>query len=545
MILFLAFVLAQEVDLDALTLAGGAKRTSAGLEFTGPGQAAEGPSPKVDGIEAMTVAVWVKPLRRGEQLFVHRGTPETAPSGDRLFRPQPDWVNFVLGTDERGFLMGTIHGNGRMPFIFVTLNEVPTHGWSRLVLVKDAAGFQHFYMNGALVCSDREAAAAGVVRPFRDTAPGEPLRVSVPLGGSVRGVSIVPRALSPEEIRRDAEGAPPPPAPVELRDIDLKPRPDLWPEPVTARSWPGHRERILRGMREIFGDGPSEKLPPDPKVLSEEDRGTYVRRKVSIQVQADDRMPAWLLIPKKRASRVPAVVCFYGTTRGQGKDTTVGLTGEKNRGFAVDMVEAGFVALAPDYLRDGERVRPGRKPYDSTDFYAAFPDWSIHGKDTWDTMRAIDYLQSLDVVDPDRIGMVGHSYGGHSTIFTAAVEPRIKAAWANGPVSDFVQHGMHWATPKGGGSSQSLPAMRPYLLEGRRPPITFYEVTALIAPRALVVGQAVGERRPMEEENHAAVKAVYEALGVPARVRYVWYPGDHDFPPHVRRAAVDFFKREL
>ena len=63
------------------------------------------------------------------------------------------------------------------------------------------------------------------------------------------------------------------------------------------------------------------------------------------------------------------------------------------------MAEAGFVAIAPDYLRDSERIKPGRRPYDTTDFYNEFPDWSIHGKDVWDTMRAIDYLETLDIVD--------------------------------------------------------------------------------------------------------------------------------------------------
>lgn len=74
-------------------------------------------------------------------------------------------------------------------------------------------------------------------------------------------------------------------------------------------------------------------------------------------------------------------------------------------------------------------------------------------------------------------------------------------------------------------------------------PITFYQFTALIAPRPLLVGQAVGERRPMEEENYAAVKEVYDALGEPQRVSYQWYAGDHDFPPEMRRAAVEWFKR--
>src|SRR5204862_8021760 len=197
-------------------------------------------------------------------------------------------------------------------------------------------------------------------------------------------------------------------------------------------------------------------------------------------------------------------------------------------------------------LRDGERVTPGKRPYDTSEFYAKFPNWSIHGKDAWDTMRAIDYLQTLDFVDPEKIGMVGHSYGGLSTIFAAAMEPRIKACGANGPVSDFIHHGMHWAVPKGGSGSQSLPAMRPYILDRTlAPPLTFYEVTSLIAPRALAVGQAVGERRPMEEENCAAVSDVYRALDASDRVKYVWAPGDHDFPPHLRQEAVDWFRRWL
>jgi acetyl esterase/lipase len=506
---------------------------SAELEFSG----------KLDGIEAMTVGAWVYPKRRGEQVFFSRGLPQCGPNGERMFRPDDKWVNFLLGTDAHGFMMGTIHGNGSMPFPYVTLNEVPIDSWSQLVIVKDAKGFQKFYRNGTLVCSDAESCHAGKVRPFRDRERGEPLRLAVAQGGRIGEAWIHSRELSADEIRRDFEDkrqkyAPAlPAAPVLRRAMDARP---------SAELRPFDRDRVLQGVRRIFGEMPTEKVALDPKVVSEEDCGTYVRRKVSLQVQADDRMPAYLLLPKNRKGRVPAIVCFYGTTAGEGKLTTVGLTPHKNRAFAVDMVEAGFVAFAPDYLRDGERATPGKRPYDTTEFYAKFPDWSIHGKDVWDTMRAVDYLQTLDAVDPERIGMVGHSYGGHSTIFAAALEPRIKAAWANGPVSDFIHHGMHWAVPKGGGSSQSLPAMRPYILDrSLTPPLTFYEMTSLVAPRALAVGQAVGERRPMEEENCAAVGEVYRALGASDRVSYVWYPGDHDFPPHVRKEAVAWFQRWL
>ena len=87
--------------------------------------------------------------------------------------------------------------------------------------------------------------------------------------------------------------------------------------------------------------------------------------------------------------------------------------------------------------------------------------------------------------------------------------------------------------------SQQLPRLDPTLPI----PVTFYEWTALIAPRPLWVGQAVGERRPNEEENHAAVKQVYEALGRSDQVRYVWYAGDHDFPPEARLAAVEWLRQ--
>ena len=553
-----------ETGDDGVRLVNGAERVAGhfggAIEFTHHLQYAEIPfSRKLDGITALTVGGWFFPRRAGEQYFLFRGLPEVGPQGERIFRPNERWVNFALGTDQHGFLLGVVHGNGTMPFPHVTLDEVPFDGWSQIAVVKDARGFQKFYRNGVLVHSDEGSSYAPKIRPFSDKTDGEPLRLAMPLGGLVGEAWVHPRELSADEIRRDFEqkkekyNPATPPTPIALREMNAHHAAGLWKNAITRETWAGERKRILEGVSKVLGRTPLEKAPLDPHVLGEEDCGSYVRRKVSIQVQPGDRMPAYLLIPKHVKGRVPAIVCFYGTTSGAGKETTVGLSGgrpgsapERNRAFAIDMAEAGFVAFAADYLRDGERVKPGRRPYDTTDFYEQFPEWSIHGKDAWDTSRAIDYLQTLDFVDGDRIGMVGHSYGGHSTIFTAALDERIRAAWANGPVSEFRHHGMHWGVPKGAGNSQSMPAMRPYVLDHTlRIPVTFYEFTSLIAPRPLAVGQAVGERRPMEEENHAAVKQVYEALGAGDRVKYVWYAGDHDFPAPARAAAVEWFTRWL
>lgn len=537
-----------------------------GLEFTNAAQAAElGPEhqtelgKKLDGIRAMTAGGWFFCRCSGEQTLFCRGLPEVAPLGERMFRPRDHYVNFCLGTDQHGFFYGTVNGNGSMPFPLVTLNEVRINTWNQLVAVKDAEGYQKFYQNGTLIHTDRDSAWGGKVWPFRETGTGEvePVRLAVPLGGLIAEAWVFPRALSAAEVRQDylAKKGRYKPAhpgrPILLREMDAHPVPDLWKDPVTAQSWPKECERIHAGALKVLGPFPKEKVPLDPQVHGEEDCGTYLRRKVSFAVQPGDRMPAYLLIPKRLPGRVPAVICFYGTTSGAGKETTVGLSGpqpgtppRKNRAFAVDMVEAGFVAFAADYLRDGERVRPGQKPYDSTAFYRQYPDWSVVGKDAWDNSRAVDYLQALDFVAPEKIGMVGHSYGGHSTIFAAALEPRIKVAVANGPVSGFRDHGLHWGRPLGAGGGEYIRGLRPYVLDHTLlTPVTFYEFTALIAPRPLLVGQAVGERRPREEERYAAVSQVYRALGHGDRVRYLWYAGDHDFPPMARQEAVAWFRR--
>jgi hypothetical protein len=379
----------------------GTRRVSGGfgtaLEFNAPLQWAEFPiSNKFDKLTEMTMGGWFFLRRSGEQYFFSRGLPADGPNGERMFRPEKDWVNFVLGTDQRGFLLGTINGNGTMPFPYVTLEELSIDEWHQLVVSKDARGHHHFYHNGKPIHSSTSRMTSGIVHPFNDGGAGEPIRLIMPGGGMVAEAWVFGRRLSDEEIAADfaAKKVKYKPAlanaPVLLREMNAHYRGGLWKEPPSKQNWEKERARIESAALEILGPSPQEKVPLNPQIENEEEMGTYLRRKVSIQVQPNDRMPGYLLIPKNRKGRVPAVLCFYGTSGGAGKNTTVGISGlqpdskpHPNLSFAVDLVEAGFVAFAADYLRDGERVRPGRRPYDTTDFYKEFPEWSTVGKDVW------------------------------------------------------------------------------------------------------------------------------------------------------------------
>src|SRR5262245_36265978 len=179
--LFLDFLEPQPVRLT------GARHERSGtngwLAFHSPTQFANTNwSGRLKGAKACSIGGWFFIQRRGEQVFFARGLPETAPGGERVFRPAGDWVNFFLGTDQHGFLMGCLNGNSRMPFPLVTLSDVADGQWHQLVLVKDARGGQQFYHNGAMVHTDAAAEAAGQVWPIFESEEGEALRRTLPSG---------------------------------------------------------------------------------------------------------------------------------------------------------------------------------------------------------------------------------------------------------------------------------------------------------------------------------------------------------------------------
>ena len=193
------------MDQTDLRLAHGVRRIADSfggvLEFTNALQYAELTfARKLDAIEAATIGGWFYPRRAGEGAWMFRGVPEIAPLGERRFVPAKDWVNFMLGTDQRGFFMACLNGNGEMPFPLVTLEEPRINAWHQLVLVKDAEGGQKFYHNGTLVHSDADSCWAGKVWPFHDTADGEPLRLAMPQGGFIGEVWVAKRALAAAEI---------------------------------------------------------------------------------------------------------------------------------------------------------------------------------------------------------------------------------------------------------------------------------------------------------------------------------------------------------
>jgi dienelactone hydrolase len=302
------------------------------------------------------------------------------------------------------------------------------------------------------------------------------------------------------------------------------------------------REHTLEGMSLAMGPLPDSlrRCPLDPEVLSEVDRGTYVERRISFAAEPGDRVPALLLVPQKQPRR-PAMLCLHQTT-GIGKGEPAGLGGLPNLHYAKELAEAGFVCLVPDYPSFGDY------PYDFATKGAAAGYVSGSMKAVWNNLRAVDLLQSLPEVDPDRIGCIGHSLGGHNSLFTAAFDQRLKAVVTSCGFTGF--HDYYGGRLAGWTSDRYMPRIRDlYGNDPDRVPFDFQEVLGAIAPRAVFVSAPLqdgnfdnaGVRKVMEEAGR--VYAVYNAAAGALRAEYP--ECGHDFPPDVRQQVREWLMERL
>ena len=253
----------------------------------------------------------------------------------------------------------------------------------------------------------------------------------------------------------------------------------------TKDDWRKRRAVLKQRYLELLRDEHKPEKPPlDLKVHDEVVvDGLYRRQLVSYAVEADERAHAYLGIPLQLAGRAPAIVVLHGTYA-HGKKRAAGLIDNPDKAYLDHLCRRGFVVIAPEHFVSGHRIPP-QGPYETGQFYTKHPQWTAVGKFTYEHSIAIDVLQSLEQVDDDRIGALGHSLGGHGTFFLAAYDERIKASACNCGAAFFRHNPRVEAWSRNQWYVYFKP-IRAGLLKGEMPPIDFHEIISLIAPRAFM-----------------------------------------------------------
>lgn len=321
------------------------------------------------------------------------------------------------------------------------------------------------------------------------------------------------------------------------------------PAPVkTTEDWARRRAEIARGMEQVMGKlpGAEKRCPLDVKVEEEVDCGKYVRRKLTYQSEPGSRVPAYLCIPKAvldGKTKVPAVLCLHPTDNTVGHGVVVGLGGKENRQYASELAERGYVTLAPSY--------PLLAKYQPDLKKLGWESGTL--KAVWDNMRGLDYLETLPFVDAKAgFATIGHSLGGHNSVYTAVFDPRLKVIVSSCGLDSYLDYyngdEKNWMPERGWCQTRYMLKLANYKGRLKDIPFDFHEMIGALAPRHVFIVAPLKDsnfKHDSVDRIAAAAKPIFKLHGHEDRLRVTHPDAPHDFPNESRDEAYKLFDSVL
>lgn len=249
----------------------------------------------------------------------------------------------------------------------------------------------------------------------------------------------------------------------------------------------------------------------------------YTRQKIEYDSYGD-KVSAFLLLPETLGNN-PAILINHQHNREHhlGKSEVCGLAGNPLQAFGPELAKKGFVVLAPDAICFEERRED--PSVEGFDFWQHFHEMCyriIKGeylmkKVLEDAMNGITLLSGLEFVDNTRIGTLGHSMGGNTVLFLAALDERIAYSCASGSACTYENR---MRNNVGIEMSSVIP--------------NFYDkydiddLVSCVAPRRLLIVSAEDDKYSKNAdyivEEAGAVFSKYDAI---QNLHHKRYPGGH------------------
>lgn len=309
----------------------------------------------------------------------------------------------------------------------------------------------------------------------------------------------------------------------------------------TPGDWAKRREEIKTYWHGLMGAWPPIIANPKVEYLEKQEIDGIPISRIRIETAPGRQVnDAYLLKPAKGTGPFPAVVVVFYEA-----NTAIGKGKSEYRDYAIQLAKRGFVTLSlggdPNtYYPDKERCR--------------IQPLSFHA---YEAANCHSFLAGLPDVDKNRIGVVGHSYGGKWAMFAACLhEPFACGAWSDpGIVFDEKKPNVNYWEPWYLGFDPALKEQRkrgvPDNANGRTGPYKklmaegrdLTDLHALMAPRPFFVsGGSEDPPKRWESLNHSV--AVNRLLGAENRVGMTNRP-DHSPNAKDNEVLYRFFEFAL
>ena len=262
----------------------------------------------------------------------------------------------------------------------------------------------------------------------------------------------------------------------------------------------------------------------------------YTRQLISYE-SAGDKVSAFFLLPDTLKNN-PAVLINHQHNREHhlGKSEVCGLAGNPLQAFGSELARKGFVVLAPDSICFEERRKdPTVEGFDFGQHFQEMCYRVITGEFLMkrvltDAMNGVSLLTSLPFVDADRIGTLGHSYGGNTVLFLSALDERISFACASGSACSFEYRMKH-------GTGIEMASVIPNF-HGK---YDIDDLVALTAPRKLLIVSSDEDKYSMDApEIVEKAGKTYAGLGVAQNLNHKRYSGGHGLTKERFRDIIEW-----
>ncbi|MCH7687907.1 MAG: acetylxylan esterase, partial [Planctomycetes bacterium] len=318
-----------------------------------------------------------------------------------------------------------------------------------------------------------------------------------------------------------------------------------WSPPTTKAAWEAEAKRLRKQVLVSNGLWP---MPPkralQPVVYGKVDRGDYTVEKVFFASHPGHYVTGSLFRPKKIDGKAPGILSphghwanarFYDAGDEKAKqqidkaaETFDAAAHHHIQARMVQLARMGCVVFHYDMVgySDSQQI-PHRQGF--TDVEAGLRLQNFMGLQTFNSIRALDFLTSLPEVDSKRIGVTGASGGGTQTFMICAIDPRPAAAFPAVMVSTNMQGGCVCENAE-------------YLRLG----INNIAIAALFAPKPMAMSGAHDWTIDIETKGLPELRQVYSLYGKRDFVHAQCFPQfNHNYNQLSRTLMYNWFNTHL
>ena len=297
------------------------------------------------------------------------------------------------------------------------------------------------------------------------------------------------------------------------------------PSFATLDEWKARRAGLQKQVLSAAGLLPfPARNPLNAQVFGRIENKDYSIEKVYIETLPGFYLAGNLYRPLGRKGPFPGMLAPHGHAQ-YGRLEDGELFSVPSRG--INHARQGYVVFAYDMIGYNDTMQLphvfGNTPQEQL--------WSFGplGLQTWNSIRALDFLETLPDVDPKRLLVTGESGGGTQSFLLCAVDQRPKWSAPVNMISLIMQ---------GGSPCENAPSLRVGTNN--------VEIAALMAPRPMLMVSATGDwTKNTLVEEYPAMKQIYELYDAGAQVETVQIDAPHNYNKASREAVYKFFGKQV